>query len=683
MTTGLLITTAGQAAITADLSGGTDLVLTHVAFGDSSGVPYPPNAAQTALVNERYRSTIASVAVVDGAIVIDAVIPADTPDGSSRPSHGFNIAEAGIYSNAGTLIGVARMGNGYKPPPSSGQAAIATFRFKLAVANPSAITVVIDPQAQINIGRHVRPFFMVVDGVQNAPPGSPAIGATYVIGASPTGAWSGFAHRLAQWVGVWALSTVPTGHVVVDASKAVYAGDRWLERTASGWQAGLTRVLQQRRTNFAVAGGTANALTATLDPPPLSGEVTAGFEVSLAVSTPNTGAATLDIGDGGGAIAIRRPDLSALIPGDTAGLPTLRFNGTYWLLVSRAADDYLITTAITKTVYGTSPDFADLPAAFEWLSRRRITTTGSVDLAIAAGAHALPASLVTLDHPDGQRITITGAALTGGGAPIVSDFQITGVNSGARATDTAAHLTMLQGRFATRFTGSAGSGIALGRVGLISRILTQGVGGSGAVAALTITGQGKLQNVAVQGAPNLGLQVTGSVELVGNVYISGSGASHGVSASAGGQMLGAGALQSYSNALDGINMGQNASMAVGAVTTRGNGLSGVSMLEGGTFGCQSGSSFSNNGQDGIQVDKSAAHIRSSTVSANTRDGIHATMGAVVQTDSTTFSGNGVNPCYASDMSIITNFSNTGIGGGTCSPVVNGGVGNRNSLISAV
>ena len=156
MTTGLLITTAGQAAMAADLAGGTDLVLTHVAFGDAGGVPYPPNAAQVALVNERYRATIASVAVVAGAIVIDAVIPADTPDGSARPSHGFNVAEAGIYSAAGTLIGIARMGNGYKPPPSSGQASIATFRFKLAVANPSAIAVVIDPQAQIILGRHVR-----------------------------------------------------------------------------------------------------------------------------------------------------------------------------------------------------------------------------------------------------------------------------------------------------------------------------------------------------------------------------------------------------------------------------------------------------------------------------------------------------------------------------------------------
>lgn len=235
MTTGLLTTTLGQAAIATDLAGGADLVLSHVAFGDSNGVPYAPNEAQVALVNEKYRATIASVAVVAGAIVVDAVIPADTPDGSARPSHGFSVAEAGLYSAAGTLIGVARLGNGYKPPPSSGQASIATFRFKLPVANPSAISVVIDPQAQVQLGRNVRPFWMTIDGVLNAPPGGPAIGATYVIGAAPTGAWAGFPHRLAQWVGVWALASVPEGHIINDLSKAENDAVRFLKRTAAGW----------------------------------------------------------------------------------------------------------------------------------------------------------------------------------------------------------------------------------------------------------------------------------------------------------------------------------------------------------------------------------------------------------------------------------------------------------------
>jgi Phage tail-collar fibre protein/Protein of unknown function (DUF2793) len=240
MTTGLLITLGGKNSIAADLGGGYNLVLTHVAFGDANGVPYTPVETQVALVNERYRATIASVAVLNGEIIVDAIIPADTNDANNRPSHGFAIAECGLYSSDGVMIGVARMGNGFKPSPASGQASIATFRLKLAVANPSAITVVIDPQSQIAIGRQVRPFWLAVNGVLNAPPVAPATGDTYIIDSAPTGAWAGFAGRLAQWIGVWALATVPEGHIVADTSKAItdlsrhltYSGGSWISWTA-------------------------------------------------------------------------------------------------------------------------------------------------------------------------------------------------------------------------------------------------------------------------------------------------------------------------------------------------------------------------------------------------------------------------------------------------------------------
>lgn len=294
MTTGLLITTAGRAAIIADLGGGADLVLTHVAWGNANGVPYNPNEAQVALVNEKYRAAIASVAVVGGTIVVDAVIPADTDDGSGRPSHGFNVAEVGLFSSAGTLIGLARCGNGYKPPPSSGQAHDVTYRLKLAVANPSAITVIVEPQAQIAIGRHVRPFWLTIDGVRNDPPAAPDPGATYVVGSAPTGAWTGFPNRLAQWVGVWSLASVPLGHQLVDSSKSLIAGDRWLERTALGWDAGVSRLVQRQPGNRAVAGGSANALTIALDPAPTSWEDLNGVPVRVRITTPNTGTATLN-----------------------------------------------------------------------------------------------------------------------------------------------------------------------------------------------------------------------------------------------------------------------------------------------------------------------------------------------------------------------------------------------------
>lgn len=260
MSTGLLTTNGGIAAITADLAGGANLVLSHVAWGDANGVPYTPIASQTALVRERYRTTIAAMGVVDGAIVVDAIFPADTNDALGRPSHGFNVAECGLFASDGTLIGVARLDNGFKAAPSSGVAVTAMMRLILAVANPSAITVQIDAQQQIHMGRMVRPYFISVDDVLNAPPATPALGATYVIGAAPTGAWTGFAHYLAQWVGVWVLTIAPVGHLVVDQSEAESSATRYLRRTAGGWVSaiattdavGLLRLADQATVDAAV-----------------------------------------------------------------------------------------------------------------------------------------------------------------------------------------------------------------------------------------------------------------------------------------------------------------------------------------------------------------------------------------------------------------------------------------------
>ncbi|QLP98505.1 MAG: phage tail protein [Rhodoblastus sp.] len=248
--TGLLITNAGQAKIAADISGGADLVLTQVAWGDAGGAPYDPVPSQTALVGEKYRAPIASVAVVDNAIIIDAILPADTPDAQGRASHGFQVAECGLFDAAGTLIALARMGNGYKPAPTSGQAIVATYRLKLSVANPAALTVVVDPQAQIALGREVRPQWLTVDGVANVPPVSPAQGATYAIGQAPSGAWTGFAGRIAQWIGVWSLASAPNGHRVNDHSRAEsdplrelkLINGAWVSAAATAGAYGVTRL---------------------------------------------------------------------------------------------------------------------------------------------------------------------------------------------------------------------------------------------------------------------------------------------------------------------------------------------------------------------------------------------------------------------------------------------------------
>lgn len=86
----------------------------------------------------------------------------------------------------------------------------------------------------------------VVDKDLSTPPGSPANGAMYIVGASPTGAWSGKTNNLAWWLtsaGAWAFLPPAAGMSVrvldeVDGSGAptvyVYSGSAWVSQAAGG-----------------------------------------------------------------------------------------------------------------------------------------------------------------------------------------------------------------------------------------------------------------------------------------------------------------------------------------------------------------------------------------------------------------------------------------------------------------
>jgi hypothetical protein len=628
MTTGLLITTAGQAAIAADLAGGADLVLSHVAFGDAGGVPYLPNAAQVALVNERYRATIASVAVVEGAIVIDAIIPADTPDGSARPSHGFNVAEAGIYSAGGTLVGIARMGNGYKPPPSSGQASIATFRFKLSVANPSAITVVIDPQAQISVGRQVRPFFMVVDGVLNAPPSAPAAGATYVVGAAPTGAWSGFAHRIAQWVGVWALATVPVGHLVVDNSQTEDSTSRYLRRTSGGW--------------------TSAAATET------------AFGPTRLATEAEHDASSL---------------LHAAVPGRM-----------------------LITTAITKTVHGASPDFANLNDAMLWLSKRRIAQGGSVTFQLRGAAsgtatqYSYGSTPVTLQHPDLQRVTIQGATMLGA-APLNANFTITGPSAGQRATDRAAALTVLRSRFATElsFTGGAGLSI-IGVLGGFKDILitgdrTTGSGPNIGTLLTVVAGSCSFAGpVAVHGAGSIGFHIRSAIVAASSSIISVGCVGPNIQCDAGRLDFGS-EFVALSGDNDGVSLNSGsfrASFSTNVGHARGNAGNGVGANAGGVLinGTSSGQ-FVLNGLSGLYSRGGGSITAPGAICTfNSFYGISTENGSIDSSNSQ-LNSNGQYGFYNIGGRIITTGSALGSNGTGAGVSVNGGFTNATGATSTV
>lgn len=96
---------------------------------------------------------------------------------------------------------------------------------------------------------------------------------------------------------------------------------------ADGFQ--LASAVQTGKVNYAAAGGTANVLTAALDPAPAS--LTVGMRVTLKIATTNTGPATLNL-NGLGAANIKRPAAATLQAGDlpAGGLVDLEYDGTQW-----------------------------------------------------------------------------------------------------------------------------------------------------------------------------------------------------------------------------------------------------------------------------------------------------------------------------------------------------------------
>ncbi|WP_271025277.1 hypothetical protein [Rhizobium sp. RCAM05973] len=111
----------------------------------------------------------------------------------------------------------------------------------------------------------------------------------------------------------------------------------------------LAKAVQNGKVNYAVAGGTANALTATLTP--AVSAYTAGMKVVLKITSKNTGAATLDAGAGPVAIQTRRGN--ALQIGDlpVGAVLTFVYTGSVWQMQGIAYSEIPIITTSNVTLY--------------------------------------------------------------------------------------------------------------------------------------------------------------------------------------------------------------------------------------------------------------------------------------------------------------------------------------------
>jgi len=156
------------------------------------------------------------------------------------------------------------------------------------------------------------------------PPNDATVGDAYIIPAGATGAWAGNQQKLAEWTGsTWRIVNTKNGHGVGLPDGRIFekVGGAYVEKPALDVQSG--------KWGYAVAGGTANALTATLVPAPSA--YTPGMVISLKVGSNNSGPATINF-NGLGVKPVVRGDGSALQKDDlVAGqIASLMYDGAAW-----------------------------------------------------------------------------------------------------------------------------------------------------------------------------------------------------------------------------------------------------------------------------------------------------------------------------------------------------------------
>lgn len=137
-------TTYGLNALAAAQATGVPINLTHIAVGDGGGSDVTPTPAMTALVNERYRTTVNTVQQDPSnptIYYVEMLIPAGTG--------GWTIREVGVFSDSGALFAVSNFPATYKSVPSDGATNDLAIRLELVVASAGLITLQIDPNVAI------------------------------------------------------------------------------------------------------------------------------------------------------------------------------------------------------------------------------------------------------------------------------------------------------------------------------------------------------------------------------------------------------------------------------------------------------------------------------------------------------------------------------------------------------
>ncbi|EFH9589511.1 phage tail protein, partial [Escherichia coli] len=145
-----LLTDIGAAKLASAAALGVPLKITHMAVGDGGGVLPPPDAKQTALVNEKRRAAL-NMLYIDpqnsSQIIAEQVIPEN--------EGGWWIREVGLFDESGALIAVGNCPESYKPQLAEGSGRTQTVRMVLITSSTDNITLKIDPAVVLATRKYV------------------------------------------------------------------------------------------------------------------------------------------------------------------------------------------------------------------------------------------------------------------------------------------------------------------------------------------------------------------------------------------------------------------------------------------------------------------------------------------------------------------------------------------------
>jgi hypothetical protein len=364
-----------------------------------------------------------------------------------------------------------------------------------------------------------------------------------------------------------------------------------------------------------------------------------------------------------------------------------------------------IRSAVLLTV-GPGQMFKNLIDAFLWLSLRRIAQDGHVIMSLTPGVHFYTTS-VSVMHPDLQRVTIRGSAMTGAVPRVGAGLTVTGSTPAERASNMLANVTAMRALWPTelRFSASAGLSI-IGSLGGLEDVLitSDGLGGSAPGNLVSFnSGGGTVRRLGISGAIHSGILVRSAVvAVIGEIVVSGCNGS-GISVLDRGAIDAASRIDAVGNTQNGINVETGSLSSREQVWSHGNGGNGIFVVNGGNIVIATGSSAELNGVSGFVAGNGGQIIVPGAVTGrNIFDGIQTFGTGMVSASSGLVTGaaNGRAAAFAGGGRIDVSHSNfaqqttalplqawdggyivmTGCSGVTATTPIANTVGNANSYI---